>query len=181
MGRGDEDLVRAVLGGDIEAYSGLYDRHAALIRAICHGWTGSLSESQDLTQEVFLRAYRKLHGLRDPQRFGSWLVSIARRVCREWRRSRARDRHRYQGLGPDEPGELDGAVARDETLTRLQGAIASLPERERAAVHLAYLRGQPAEKARHTLGLSRSGYYRVLQRARKRLESAMRGHQEIDR
>jgi RNA polymerase sigma-70 factor (ECF subfamily) len=181
MGKGDQDLVQAVLDGRIEAYADLYDHHAPLIRAICHDWTQSLADAQDLAQEVFLRAYRKLHELRDPQRFGAWLVGIARRVCKEWRRSRARDRHRYVGLEPDRRCQPDCPPPGDESLLRLQDAIARLPEKERLAIHLAYLKEQPAEEARHVLGLSRSGFYRVLQRARKRLESALRERQESER
>ena len=71
------DLVGAVLAGDRAAFDGLYDRHAPLIRAICFDSTQSLVDAQDLAQEAFLRAYRKLHELRDPERFRSWLIRIA--------------------------------------------------------------------------------------------------------
>jgi RNA polymerase sigma-70 factor (ECF subfamily) len=48
-----------------------------------------------------------------------------------------------------------------------------LPERERMAVHIHYLCGEPAEVARHALGLSQSGFYKLLERARGRLRARL--------
>jgi RNA polymerase sigma-70 factor, ECF subfamily len=52
-------------------------------------------------------------------------------------------------------------------------AIARLPQRERLALHLFYLQERPAEVAQETMRLSRSGFYRVLDRARRRLRRAI--------
>ena len=52
----DANLVEAVLSGDRSAYTDLYDRYARLVRAICYDATWDLNHSQDLSQEVFLRA-----------------------------------------------------------------------------------------------------------------------------
>ena len=86
--------MQGVLSGDRAAFAELYDRRGRLIRAICFESTHDLQAAAELTQEVFLRAMEKLQRLRDPQRFAPWLVGIARRVCREWRRGRLRDRCR---------------------------------------------------------------------------------------
>ncbi len=170
---GDGDLVRAVLGGERSAYAALYDRHARLIRAICYNATRDLADAQDLSQEVFLRAYRKLGELRDPDRFAGWLVSIARRVCCEWRRGRSRDRHRYVGLDPGASDQPEVASS-DGRIGELREAILSLPERERLALQVFYLQDQSADDACAVLRLSRSGLYRVLGRARRRLERVLR-------
>jgi RNA polymerase sigma-70 factor (ECF subfamily) len=160
--------VRAVIAGSSGAYAALYDRYARLIRAVCHDTTGNVADAQDLCQEVFLRAYRNLGCLRDQERFAGWLLGIARTTCREWRRKVSRERRRRQPLelDPAAPEEQRGA----EPLTdRLLATIARLPERERLAMHLFYLQEQPAEVAREVMRLSRSGFYRVLDRARRRL------------
>ncbi|HOB75147.1 MAG TPA: sigma factor [Phycisphaerae bacterium] len=78
MESGDAQLVRSVLGGDRAAYARLYDRYARWVRAICYDRTRSISDAQDLTQEVFLRACVRLGELREPERFAAWLYSIAR-------------------------------------------------------------------------------------------------------
>jgi RNA polymerase sigma-70 factor (ECF subfamily) len=164
-------LVRAVLAGDKAAYEKLYDRYAPLIRAVCYDTTGNLADAQDLAQDVFMRAYENLDRLRDPDRFGNWLVGIARLRCHEWlRRSlQLRDKHveltEVQITVPDPPD--------DDRIELLRKMIATLPDKERLALHTFYLQGNSADNARRIMGLSRSGYYRVLDRARKRLKQLM--------
>ena len=169
----DADRVRAALAGDPAAFGDLYDRYARVIRAVCHDATGNLAEAQDLSQEVFLRAYRNLATLRDAERFAGWLVGIARITCREWRKQAARDRRHRRPLDPDrvDPGGQDAAG--DDAAEQLLKAIARLPQRERLALHLFYLQERPAEVAQETMRLSRSGFYRVLDRARRRLRRAI--------
>ena len=173
MAHSDAELVYAVLGGDKSAYAELYDRYAGLVRAVCCDTTADLASAQDLSQEVFLRAYAGLPRLRDPARFGKWLVGFARMVCREWRRGRLRDRHRYIGIAP-ESSSASAEPLDAERVRRLRKAIRLLPEKERLALHAFYLRGQSAEQARAVLGFSLSGFYRVMARARKRLERMLR-------
>ena len=173
----DADTIRAVLAGDVRAFGELYDRYARLVRAICYDTTKDLTLAQDLSQEVFIRAHRKLPALRRPERFGAWLVSIARNVCREWRRKQLRDRHRYVGQSPTVLAPTD-PISKDGTIDQLREAITLLPEKERLALHAFYLQSQSVDQARAILGLSRSGMYQILSRARKRLERLMRDYGE---
>ncbi len=171
----DRELIRAVRSGDRTAYGILYDRYAALIRAACYDHTRNLADAQDLAQDVFLRAYERLDRLRQPESFGRWLVGIARHRCREWRRQTARNRRR-QECPP--PIEWAGSSDNDGELARLGGLMAGLPETERLALHAFYLQEESVDDARHVLGLSRSGFYRVLERARARLRKRLSDDQE---
>lgn len=172
----DRILVQAVLTGEKEAFGLLYDRYAPLIRAICYDVVGNLADAQDLTQDVFIRAYDKLETLRSPDRFGKWLIGIARLRCREWRRQNQQHR--------EGDGELDdiSVVAPDpsidDRLVLLRKMMTALPEKERLALHMFYLQGNSAETARGVMGLSRSGFYRVLDRAKKHLEKLMTRERE---
>jgi RNA polymerase sigma factor (sigma-70 family) len=171
----DATLVLGVLSGDRAAFAELYDRRARLIRAICYDATCDLHSAADLTQEVFLRAYRKLGELRDPHKFAAWLVGIARQVCREWRRGRLRERQAMISLSTaaSQPESTSPDNRPDERIIALRNAMASLPEKERLALHAFYLQEQDAEEARTVLGLSRSGLYRVLSCARQRLKRVL--------
>ena len=175
----DKILVWAVLAGDEAAYEKLYDRYAPLIRAVCYDTTGNLADAQDLAQEVFMRAYENLDRLRYQDRFGNWLVGIARMCRREWlrRNLHLRDKHvelsEVQIAVPDPPD--------DDHIKLLRKMITTLPEKERLALHIFYLQGKSAEAARGIMGLSRSGYYRVLERARKRLKQLMHGERKAVR
>ncbi len=168
----DETLVLGVLHGDRSAFAELYDRRARLIRAVCYDATRDVHLAADLTQEVFLRAFRRLGTLRDRQRFTAWLTGIARQVCREWRRERRRDRNLLSNL-PDEVVCTDPFDEPDDRIAAIRDALASLPEKERLALHAFYLRGLDVDEARTVLGLSRSGLYRLLSCARGRLTRLM--------
>ena len=165
----DRQWVVAVLAGELAAYGRLYDRYARLVRAICFDATLDLNQANDLCQETFLRAYRKMGELREPEKFAAWLVGIARFVCREMGSlQKPRDRHQYTGVPSDIPAEPREQSDADE-LRQLQSALARLPEDERIAIHLFYLEEQSAEQVRSILNLSRPGFYKLLDRARKKL------------
>jgi len=66
----------------------------------------------------------------------------------------------------------------DSRIELLRKMIKTLPEKERLALHTFYLQGNSADNVRRIMGLSRSGFYRVLERARKRLEKLMLEKQE---
>ncbi len=123
-----------------------------------------------------MRAYEKLGRLRDRDLFGKWIVGIARLRYKEWRRQRSQGRDKHVGL---DDAEL--AIANppnDDRIEQLREMITALPPKERLALHTFYLQGNSAENARRIMGLSRSGFYRVLERARKRLEQLMIREQE---
>jgi RNA polymerase sigma-70 factor (ECF subfamily) len=169
-------LVRAVLAGEKAAYKTLYDRYAPLVRAVCYDATANLTEAQDLAQDVFVRAYEKLGQLRDPARFGRWLLGIARRCCQEWLRRSLRRRDKFIELSEAQVVVTDPPD--DSRIELLRKVITTLPEKERLALHTFYLQGKTADSARRIIGLSRSGFYRVLERARKHLEQLLVQGQE---
>jgi RNA polymerase sigma-70 factor (ECF subfamily) len=173
-----------VLNGDRSAFAELYDRRARLIRAVCYDESRDVHTAADLTQEVFLRAYKNLGRLHDPDRFAAWLVGIARQVCREWRRRQRREQRGIAGFAQQQAVSETTVDPPDERLVDLRAAIAAQPElenrsdpsltqRERLALHAFYLQGRDAEEARTVLGLSRSGFYRVLSSACERLRRVL--------
>lgn len=163
----DRELSRRAARGDREAAGEIYDRHAPLVRAILLDATGSLSEANDLLQEVFLRALGNLRQLRDPDKLAGWIVGIARREGADFCRRRVRERQRFEPLIDDPAHASDNEEI--ERTKHVRAAISTLPERERIAVHIHYLSGEPVDVARQVLGLSTSGFYKLLERARERL------------
>jgi RNA polymerase sigma factor (sigma-70 family) len=184
----DGTLVFGALNGDRSAFAELYDRRARLVRAVCYDETRDLHAAADLTQEVFLRAYRDLRRLHAPDKFATWLVGIARQVCREWRRKRGREKRAMDGLADTLSLAAQWADSPDGRLMELREAIAgtpaqrgrrqSLTEQERLALHAFYLQGCDAEEARGVLGLSRSGFYRVLSSACALLRNMLEGESD---
>jgi len=167
----DRALVQAAMAGDKAAYGRLYDRYAPLVRAVCYDRTGNLADAQDLAQDVFLRAYQRLEQIRDPERFGAWIVQAARYRCSEWRRGKSRQRRRDAERAKVAPAMTSPSdpIESDE----LRAKIARLPEKERLALHVFYLNGQSADEACRIVGLSRSGFYQTLSRARAQLRKQL--------
>ena len=172
----DKTLIEAVLAGEKTAYGKLYDRYAPLVRAVCYDITGNLTDAQDLAQDVFMRAYENLDRLCNRNSFNKWLVGIARLRGREWQRQKLRSQNNKAGLNNIKIATTE--MPDNNRIELLRKMITTLPEKERLALHKFYLQGNSAENVRSILGLSRSGFYRVLERARKRLEKLMPEDQE---
>jgi RNA polymerase sigma-70 factor, ECF subfamily len=170
----DSDLVAQTLAGNREAFGHLYDRYARLVRAVVCGVTLDWPMVQDLTQESFLRAYRNLARLNEQERFGPWIVGIARHVARERKRSLHRDRHEFVGTGTldvESASDAAGAVDAAEEFQWAMQKLATLGERQRLAIHAFFLQGRDARQAAELLGLSRSGFYALVERALRQLAS----------
>lgn len=180
----DGSDLTAALAGDREAFARLYDRHAAVVLSLCRRGC-SQAEAEDACQETFLRAYSRLDQVRDPAGLRPWLYAIARRVCSDRRRSaERRGRHEEQAgmnllASPPETPSPPRAVEQAEQLTRLTAALDRLPDDERLAIHIYYLEPDPPEVASAALNLSRSGFYKLLTRARERLARLMREVQPV--
>jgi RNA polymerase sigma-70 factor (ECF subfamily) len=167
----DAELVRRVVAGDAAAAGEVYDRYANLVRAVLLDATASVSDANELVQEVFLKALSQIGRLRQPEKLCGWLVGIARRQGAEYRRLKARERRRITPLISDPPESRPETL--DEEVILVRQAISELPERERLAIHIHYLSGEPAEAARSVLGMSPAGFYKLLARARERLRRAL--------
>ncbi len=167
----DALLVARTLAGERQAFEPLYDRYAARVRAFCWSHTGNVSDALDLTQEVFLRAYQKLPALKKPERFGVWLFSIAKRAGAEWRRSKKRYERVHRDRNGGETGKENGPSP--EAAEAVRRALDRLSPRERLVVASRYLEEREAEAARGLAGLSRSGYYKVLDRALRKLRAIL--------
>lgn len=179
----DSSDLDAHLRGDPRAFGRLYDRHAAVVLALCRDLIPgrSIADAEDATQETFLRAHRMLDRLTDPRGFRPWLYQIARLVCSERRRSTARRmKHEDHAMNlaqererRERPAHGADDASRRESLERLTVALRSLSDAERLAIHLYYLDPDPVAAAQASLGLSRSGFYKLLARAREHLAIVM--------
>lgn len=172
----DAGDVAQALAGSAEALTRLYDRHSPIVLSLCRRAT--LAEAEDAMQETFIRAFRKLDTLDDASYFRPWLYAIAARVCSEKRRAAGRRaKHEAQARARNtiaSNGHVD-QVEKAEQMAMLSEALDQLPEQERLAIHLHYLDADPIVAALPALGVSRSGFYKLLARARKRLAEILNG------
>ena len=79
--RPTEALVEAAAAGEPQAWRELIDRYAVLIRSVCRNHRLCDADGEDVAQLTWLRAVEHIGRLRDPERFGAWLATTARREC----------------------------------------------------------------------------------------------------
>lgn len=176
--RTDSELVRAALAGQREAAGEIYDRYIPLVRGIVRDSSFSRSESDEVLQEIFLRVLSHLRSLRQPDHLAGWIVQITRNQVADFQR-RAVVARRREGSVIREPVDPRSKL-HCEDHERVHAAIAQLGDKERLAIHIFYLCEEPAEVARQALGLSASGFYKIIENARSRLRAIL-SQQEVSR
>jgi RNA polymerase sigma-70 factor (ECF subfamily) len=177
--RADAEIVRDVLRGDRGAFAALVARHERAVWATAWRVLRDGHAAADAGQEAFLQAFNRLDALRRPDRFGAWLLRIARRESIRMARRRARDPSRplaeadAAGVDPShDRGRTTGLSADSE---RLLAAVARLPEHERIVVVLHYLDGLPVAEIASALGRPVGTVTKQLSRAIGRLKLTTKG------
>ena len=156
----DAQLVELCLRGDGPSWEELVRRHARRVFNLCYRFTGSPSEAEDLSQEVFLRIYRTLPSYRPAQGgFATWLTSVTRNLLVDHYRRTRRDR--LTDSIEDAMPKLEGKHAAGRTPDRLaqaaelsrqlQRALARLSPELREAVILRDLQGLEYNEIRTVL------------------------------
>ncbi len=106
----DAELVRAVLGGDDEAFTKLMRRYNPRVFRIARSILKNDSEAEDASQDAFVTAYRKLDQLQTPEAFSGWLSRIAARNALRRVRQQSREEEwtvqESQGPTPDRRAEI---------------------------------------------------------------------------
>jgi RNA polymerase sigma-70 factor (ECF subfamily) len=86
----DGYIIRKCLNGESEAFGLLVDKYKASIYAFTYAKLRNFHDAEDVTQEVFIKAYKNLRTLKRWDSFLAWLYSIAADLCRKWVRSQIR-------------------------------------------------------------------------------------------
>jgi len=84
MTQNDAELVQRTRQGDQEAYGRLIQKYHNLIYGLCFHLVGNFADAEDLAHDAFLEAFVKLEQLREPEKFGNWLRTIAANLCKRW-------------------------------------------------------------------------------------------------
>jgi len=132
---------------DPSAFRVLYEAHQTLVFNICFRMLGDWQEAENLTQDVFLRAYKSLHQLRGEAKVSTWLYRVAVNLCLNHQRRQRRERWLSLDWLFESQGESASSLPVEEKTPRtdleeresaglVQAAIQALPERQRAALVL---------------------------------------------
>jgi RNA polymerase sigma-70 factor (ECF subfamily) len=131
-----------------------------------------VAEVEDLVQDVFVRAMRQVHTLRDVKCFGGWLVTVARNRANDYHR-RAVELVEFAEDAPPQAGEKRSGSASAGEATTILAAIRRLPEAYRETLILRLVEGftgpEIAERTGLTAGSVRVNLHRGMQMLRERL------------
>jgi len=161
----EKDLVHRAVAGEAESFAALYDRYAERIFRFLRRRTPDQALAEDLTSEVFLRAWDHLDSYR-PSRapFGAWLFRIARNLAIDHSRKRGPDAS-IETLAPEPaertPGpELEAAASLESR--RLQEALAELTQSQQEVLSLRFIERLSTAEVAAALG-KKAGAVRALQ------------------
>jgi RNA polymerase sigma-70 factor (ECF subfamily) len=166
-------LVRDAQGGDLSAFERLYRDNERRVFALCLRLSADAALAEELTQDVFVRAWRKLGSFRGDSAFSTWLHPLTVNVALSERRSRRRRDARIVAV-PDPAGaERAPGAPRPEQGFDLERAILSLPPGARAVFVLHDVEGRTHEEIAAMLDLAPGTSKAQLSRARKLLREAL--------
>ena len=176
---GDASLVIDSLGGDRQAFGKIVTRYQRLLCSLAYSSLGSLSESEDVAQETFVEAWKKLGSLREPEKLKSWLCGILRFKISHHLRKEARQPVRHAGElheadvleSADEA--IEKVAMREEEQALLWCALDALPETYRETLILYYREHRSLEHVACELDLSEDAAKQRLSRGRKLLQEKM--------
>ncbi len=169
---GEFDVARAA-GGDVRAYERLYRAHVARVHGLARRMAGN-DQADELTQEIFVRAWQKLWSFRGEAAFGTWLHRVAVNVILARRAAAAGERARR--LGGSELLETlpDGPRSPDLALD-FETAIVKLPRGARQIFVLHDVEGYKHEEIARLLGITTGTSKAQLHRARMLLRRHLEG------
>ena len=157
-------LVKAVLEGDRDGFSRLYDLYAPLVHGILLARVPR-AEVDDLVQDIFLHAFRKLHTLRDGSAFGPWIAMIAR--------NRAVDFYRRSRETVEITEDLAGSERQEARAAEILELIWSLPEAYRETLVLRLVEGMTGPEIAGRTGLTAASVRVNLHRGMKLLREKL--------
>ena len=181
MKNDDTQLIQRVLAGDDNAFSVLVRKYQKQVHALAWRKIGDFHIAEEITQDTFLKAYKRLATLKKPQRFASWLYVIAANRCSSWLRKKRLWMQSLEQLEETDNEQLQKATysgyvieenerttvaAQREVVKKL---LAKLQESERTVMTLHYFGEMSCTEIGAFLGVSANTIKSRLRRAQQRL------------
>ena len=169
----DLELAARCRAGDADAFEELYRQHARRLYSLAVRMIGSAEDAEDLLQEVFLQAHRKLPGFRGESTLGTWLYRLTMNHCLDHLRGRQAKMSRATGSLADEnatePTAPEPLVPAAISRMDLERAIEALPPGAKAAFLLHDVEGFEHQEIAAILGISEGTSKSQVHKARLKL------------
>jgi RNA polymerase sigma-70 factor, ECF subfamily len=173
--RADRDLAARCLAGDMEAFESIYRQHASRLYSVACRIAGSPEDGEDLLQEIFLQAHRKMGSFKGDSSLGTWLYRLAVNHCLDFVRSR---RARMSRLTDSLDAEtaIEPTARRDTPIARLDldRALERLPDGCREAFVLHDVEGFEHKEVAELLGIAEGTSKSQVFKARLKLRGLLK-------
>jgi len=172
-------LIERAAAGDMVAFEEIMKHSEKRVMRMTWRMLGNEADARDAAQEVFLRVYKYLGRFKQDQPFFAWVYQITLNVCRDI--VRKRQQYNTQFISLDNGNEAASVISdtqadAEETLIRVQErelmlrAIATLPERERAAILLRDIEGFSTDEVAHIMRSSATTVRSQISSARQKIK-----------
>ena len=180
--RCETETIRLAQSGDATAFEQLYRTHNRRVYGLCFRMTGNFSLAEDLTQDIFLQVFRKIHTFRAESAFSTWLYRLAVNVVLMRRRIKSlketslevQDEATNDTFPRRETGQVDGQVSGVVDRVNLKRALRHLPPGYRQIFLLHDVMGYQHHEIAEALGCSVGNSKSQLHKARVRLRTLLR-------
>jgi RNA polymerase sigma-70 factor (ECF subfamily) len=166
-------LVHRAQNGDRAAFEQIYRKNAGRVYAICLRISANAGRAQELTQDVFVRAWKMIGTFRGESAFSSWLYRLAVNVVLVDLRAKKRRTARVMVTDDLSPYDRNNNITAPELTIDLERAIAALPEQARAVFVLHDVEGYQHSEIAALMGMAEGTSKAQLHRARKLLREAL--------
>ena len=177
------ELIRQTLAGDTSAFDQLVKTHRRTIYVLVFSYIKNPADAEDLTQQIFIRAYERLATLREWDRFLPWLQQIAHNACKDWLRRRSDSTTDFEAVNDADFAETapspEEIALKCEVKAVVREAIGALTETDRKLIEGRYIEGASYDQLQVESGLSYAAIANRLKRAkqqmRRRIEKLLGG------
>ena len=172
----EQELVHSAQKGDTSAFGQLVEAHQSKIYSLCYRMTGNAEDAADLTQEVFLSAWRSLSRFQEQSSFGTWIYRMATNASIDFLRREKRrqvlsmtmeeDSEERQAQVPDERYSPHRLLEQKEARQAVSGALAALSPGHRQVLVLREMEGLSYQEIGQLLDLEEGTVKSRIARAR---------------
>jgi RNA polymerase sigma factor (sigma-70 family) len=181
-GLNDNELISRVLGGDQQAYATLIDRHKSYVFTLALRFTKNREDAEEVSQDIFIKAYRALADFRGASKFSTWLYTIVNTTCITFLRKKRLEVHSldnekvFEIADSLDSGLRANLVEQKSRIAMVTQAIALLSTDDAEIITLFYKAEQTLEEIAQILGIESNAVKVRLHRARTRLKDKMQKH-----
>jgi len=178
-GLNDNELISKVLSGDQQAYGGLVSRYQNYVFTLALRFTKNREDAEEVSQDIFIKAYRALADFRGASKFSTWLYTIVNTTCITFLRKKRMEVHSldnekvFEVADSQDSGMRANLIEQKSRVSMVNNAIKMLSTDDAEVITLFYKGEQTLEEIAQILGIEANTAKVRLHRARTRLKEKM--------